>query len=153
MVVGPQRLVEKPATKTSTTRVVVLSAAAVEILAAHRLRCAERAAGAGAEHAPDRLIFSTSADGTKPWWPSSATRSVRLLQERAGLPLVALQELRRFHSSLLIVGGVDMATESERLGHGPTVALRSYARSNREAHERAADVVADALTEPRAAQA
>ena len=74
-----------------------------------------------------------------------------MLQERLGLPPVALQELRRFHSSLLIVGGVDMATESERLGHGPTVALRSYARSNREAHERAADVVAEALAALRSA--
>jgi len=152
IVVGPTGLVEKPATKTGTTRVVVLSAAAVEILGAHWVRCADRASGAGVEQAPGCYIFSTSADGTRPWWPSSATRSLRLLQERSGLPLVALQELRRFHSSLLIVGGVDMATESERLGHGPTVALRSYARSNRAAHERAADVVADALTALRAAQ-
>lgn len=54
-------------------------------------------------------------------------------------------------SSLLLVGGVDMATESERLGHGPTVALRSDARSNRDAHERAAEVVADALAALRSA--
>ena len=125
---------------------VLLSHAAQEILGEHRERCADRAAAAGVALPPDCYIFSTSADGTKAWWPSSASRSLRLLQERAGLDPIGLQELRRFHSSLLVLGGVDMATESERLGQGPTVALRSYARSNREAHARAAAVVADALT-------
>ena len=139
-------LVEKPATKTNSTRVVLLSTDAQEILRGHRERCVDRAAATGVGLAPDCYIFSTSADGTKAWWPSSASRSLRLLQERAGLDPIGLQELRRFHSSLLVLGGVDMATESERLGHGPTVALRSYARSNREAHARAAAVVADALT-------
>ena len=150
IVVSTQGLVEKPVTKTGTSRVVVLSTTAVEVLTRHRKRCAQRASDAGAESAPDCYIFSTSADGARPWWPSSATRSLKILEERLGLPPIDLQELRRFHSSLLIVGGVDIATESERLGHGPTVALRSYARSNREAHERAADVVAEALAALRA---
>lgn len=62
-------------------------------------------AGLLGESAPDCYIFSTSSDGGRPWWPSSATRSLRLLQERLGLPPVALQELRRFHSSLIAAAG------------------------------------------------
>ncbi|MGH9226512.1 MAG: tyrosine-type recombinase/integrase [Acidimicrobiales bacterium] len=149
MVGGPAGLVEKAATKTGNHRTVVLSPEAVAVLVAQRERCVDRAGGEPSTLAAAAYVFSTVADGSRPWWPSSVSRSLRLLGERAGLAPIRLQELRRFHSSVLITGGVDVATESERLGHGAAVALRSYARSNRAAHERAADLVAATLADQR----
>jgi integrase len=138
-------LVEKPGTKTGVARAVVLATEAVALLAEHRRRCLARAEAANVVLSADSYLFSPSDDGSRPWWPSSMSRKLRTLCERAGLRAIGLQELRRFHSSVLITGGVDVATETERLGHGATVALRDYVRSNRQAHEHAARVIADAL--------
>jgi integrase len=144
-------LVDKAGTQTGGSRSVVLSTEAVNLLAQYRSHCVERAAASGAVLSANAYLFSPSDDGTRPWWPSSISRKVHRLCERAGLRVIGLQELRRFHSSLLITGGIDVATETERLGHGATVALRDYVRSNRQAHERAARVVADALVGHRSA--
>ncbi len=145
IVTSSSGVVEKPSTKTGSARSVVLADQAVALLEAHRRRSVERAEAEGVSLGPDAYIFSPAPDGSRPWWPSSVSRKMRLLCERLGVPAIGLQELRRVHSSLLIVGGVDMATEMERLGHGATVALRDYVKSNRLAHERAAKVITDAL--------
>lgn len=46
----------------------------------------------------------------------------------------------------MVTGGVDMSTETAMLGHGATVALTHYTRSDRAAQERASQVVVDALS-------
>jgi integrase len=142
---GPEGLVEKQTTKTGRERRIALAPESVVLLVEHRQRCAERAAAAGARLAADSYVFSPEIDGSKPWWPTSVSRSMKTLCRSAGIEAINFRELRRFVASTMVTGGVDMSTETEMLGHGPTVALTHYARSDRAAQERASRVVVDAL--------
>lgn len=146
IVKGPNGLVEKPTTKTGKDRLIVLASESVAVLEAHRARVVERAMAVGVPPSADSYVFSPELDGSKPWWPSSVSRSVRRLCGRFGIESITLRQLRRFVASTMVVGGVDMTTETEMLGHGATVALTHYTKSDRAAKARASRVVVDALS-------
>ena len=145
VVLGPDGVVEKPTTKTGRERHIALAPESVTLLVEHRRRCAERAEAAGGKVGARSYIFSPEIDGSKPWWPSSVSRSLSTLCRSAGIEPINLRELRRFVASTMVAGGVDMTTETAMLGHGATVALTHYTRSDRAAQERASRIVADAV--------
>ncbi|HEX8771800.1 MAG TPA: tyrosine-type recombinase/integrase [Acidimicrobiales bacterium] len=146
IVKGPNGLVEKQTTKTGRDRVIVVAAESVALLLAHRSRLDERCLAVGISLPDDSYIFSPELDGSKPWWPSSVSRSLRLVCNRLGVEPITFRELRRFVASTMVTGGVDMTTEAEMLGHGATIALTHYTRSDRATQARASRVVVDALS-------
>lgn len=106
------------ATKTSNERLVTLDAGTVAALAEHRRLMEERGLLAGCHLAVDAFMFSYRLDCTTPMYPSIATRRWGEVREEAGLPKWArLHDIRHAHASILIDGGVPIATVSERLGH------------------------------------
>jgi len=138
-------LEEKLSTKDEKDRRLPLRAETMAILTAHRRRCLERALAAGKPLPDDAFVFSPEPDGSKPYWPSSLSRSVRLLCEHHGIEKVTLQQVRRFVSSAMYRARVDAVTEQAALGHSPLVAQLDYAETDQAAQERALQVVLDAL--------
>ena len=127
-------------TKTHQQRRVAIDADTVEVLAAHRARCAEGAEALGLELGAEAFIFSLSPDGSTHLVPSSVSQRYRKLATRLGLN-THLHQLRHYSATELIAAGVDVRTVAGRLGHsgGGTTTLRVYAAWKAEADQRAAD--------------
>lgn len=139
-------------TKSHQARRVALDAATVDVLAAHRERCRERAAMMGAKVPDAGYVFSPSVDGRTMLLPDTATQRFGRLVARLGLT-GHLHQLRHYSATELLAAGVDLRTVAGRLGHsgGGATTLRVYAAWRDEADSRAASVVASRL--PRSAEA
>ncbi|PZS27691.1 MAG: site-specific integrase [Pseudonocardiales bacterium] len=129
-------------TKTHQQRRVAIDADTVEVLAAHRTRCVERAAQLGLDFSADAFMFSLSPDGSTHLVPSSVSQRFAKLAERLGLR-THLHQLRHYSATELIAAGVDVRTVAGRLGHsgGGTTTLRVYAAWKAEVDQRAADTL------------
>jgi len=127
-------------TKTHQQRRVAVDADTVEVLTAHRARCAERADALGLELDASAFVFSLSPDGSTYLVPSSVSQRYRKLAERLKLNS-HLHQLRHYSATELITAGVDVRTVAGRLGHsgGGTTTLRVYAAWKEEADQRAAE--------------
>ncbi len=145
IVMGPDGLVEK-GTKTHSARRVSLDAATVGVLTDHRSRMRERAVSCRVEAAPDAFVFSNAADGSRPWFPDSVSRSFKRLCEQEGVPDVRLHDLRHFVATQLLSAGVDVRTVAGRLGHrNAATTLNVYAHFVGESDRRAADIMGGVL--------
>ncbi len=129
-------------TKTHQQRRVAIDADTVDVLAAHRTRCVERAAQLGLDFSADAFVFSLSPDGSTHLVPSSVSQRFAKLAERLGLR-THLHQLRHYSATELIAAGVDVRTVAGRLGHsgGGTTTLRVYAAWKAEVDQRAADTL------------
>jgi integrase len=104
-------------TKTDRPRRVGLPESVLISLEAHRKKQSELRRQFGPSYRADLNLIFANPDGT-PLRPDSISASVSLLCRRLGLPKGAsLHTLRHSHGSVLLAGGVDLATVSERLGH------------------------------------
>ncbi len=75
------------------------------------------------------FVFSNTADGSKPWYPDSVSRSFQPLCKQEGLTGVRLHDLRHFVASQLLSAGVDVRTVAGRLGHrNAATTLNVYAQ-------------------------
>lgn len=147
---GPDGVGEKATTKTDKARLVVLAPESVAVLLAHRKRVEERALMVEVVVGADAYIFSADIEGVKPRWPSTASRALRTLCDKLQIESISMRDMRRFVASAMVTGGVDITTETEMLGHGATVALTHYTRSDRAALQRASRVVVDSLSRAQA---
>jgi integrase len=139
------RLVDKD-TKTHASRLIALDAVTTEIVAAHRTRCAGRAAACGVIPHPTSYVFSRDPDGARPWVPNDVTKAFIRLRKRVGLDMVRLHDLRHFAATRLLVAGVPVRTVSGRLGHAnAATTLGVYAhfveQSDRDAAEKLSALV------------
>lgn len=139
-------VVEKD-TKTGNRRRITLDAGTVDIIRAHRRRCAERALACGAPLTTEAYVFSLEPDGDTPWRPDLPTRRFARLRSGLGLDGVRLHDLRHFVATTLLAGGVDLATVAGRLGHagGGRTTLAVYAHMLEHADQNAADLIARTL--------
>lgn len=71
----------------------------------------------------------------------------RQLRARAGMPEAKFHTTRHTYASVLLSGGVSVATAAEYLGHTPGVLLATYAHLLPADHERARRVVEAAFAE------
>jgi integrase len=144
-------LVEKE-TKTRSRRRIQLDTATVDVLRAHRRRCAERALACGLPLEPDAYIWSLEVDGSAPWRPDLATHRWVRLRRRLGLEHVRLHDLRHFHASVLLDANISVTTVAGRLGHagGGRTTMTVYGHMLQPADQRAADLVAETLKRARA---
>lgn len=115
-------------TKTNRVRVVALTAATVEILAAHRRRCREESLLWGMAFDPETFVFAREGNNRAPWRPDTTSHRFRRLCERAGLERkTSLHGLRHYVATSLIGAGVDPVSVAARLGHAkPSMTLDQY---------------------------
>jgi integrase len=112
-----------------SARVIPLAGDVVDRLAAH---LAEWGSGAHDLVLADELGRPFSRNRWSDTW--------RTIQTDAGVA-VRYHELRHWHASLLLSGGVPVATVAQLLGHSPAVLLRTYAHVLEGDHDRARAVV------------
>lgn len=134
--------------KTDRVRRVAIDDSTAALLAAHRVRCEERAAECGAEICPTSFVLSQEADGSRPWRPDSASRSFTRVRNELKLKNIRLHDLRHYVATRLISNGVDPRTVANRLGHAsPATTLSIYSHFVPEADRDAADFLGQ-LAEP-----
>ena len=117
-----------------STREVTLSAAALDVLRAHRTAL-------GAVPHPEALVFATKTG--KPPHPSTLTRShLKPILRRAGLPSeTRIHDLRHGSASVLADAGTPLNVLKERLGHHSLRMTEIYLHSSPEAQRKAAETI------------
>jgi integrase len=99
-------------TKTHQARTLTLDEDTLELLRARRVR-AEELGRLDAE----ALVWSTSPDGLEPVTPDSMTQAWKRLCRSQNVEGVRLHDLRHFMATQAILGGLNVALVSKRLGH------------------------------------
>ena len=123
-VVSGERREKPPKTKRSA-RANVLPAFVVDALKKHRQEQRQRRLAYGLGRDDASYVFDTLSG--EAWHPDTFSYWVNASCDRAGLPAVTLQALRRSFGTFLLEAGVDMRTVSKALGHTNTVTTeRSY---------------------------
>lgn len=141
VVTGPDGLVEKD-TKSHAARRVALDDGVLVVLADHAKHVHANAAACRITLPADAFVFSTTVDGSTPWYPDSVSRSFKRLCELEGLDGVRLHDLRHFVASQLLSAGVDVRTVAGRLGHrNAATTLNVYAHFLEQSDRAAADVM------------
>jgi len=84
-------------------------------------------------------VFSYG-DGADPLSARAVTAYFARLAKRVGIK-ATFHDLRHFHQSVQIAGGVDVVTAARRAGHTPEVMLSTYAHGTPEQDAAAAEVV------------
>ena len=78
--------------------------------------------------------------------PQSPTRYLKQFSKRYGIPGLHPHKLRHSFASVAITNGADVASVSEKLGHGDkAVTLRMYTHADQESMKRASQIFRDAL--------
>ena len=127
-------------------RTVSLDPETVAILRAHRRRQSEERLAWGKRYHAGDLVFARE-DGS-PIHPERWTRMLKAHARAAGLPDLHPHTLRDTAATLQTVGGVDIGTVSDRLGHAdPGFTLRTYRQPVKEAEKRAALTMASLMTD------
>ena len=132
--VSGSRIIESTPKTRHARRRVPLSPEAWELLTQVRTRTAEEAAdrlgvllaeGAEAAHAPGAYVFPSLRGGG--YDPSNFTRVMRRVCQAAGIPALAVHDLRHTFASLAAAGGVRVEVLSRIMGHSdPAFTLRQY---------------------------
>ena len=150
--VGPLGPVERDKPKTrSSLRTISLDAVTMQMLAAHRLRCEERAALAGVTLRDNAFLFMGTIDGLQAWRPDSTSRRFRDLRKAVGLdPKLHLHSLRHFVVTTLLNAGVSLPQVAGRVGHGGGghTTLTVYSHFQQARDREAADLLARILERP-----
>lgn len=101
-------------TKTGNVRLVSLTTQAVAALREH-LRTNDLARDG------DAFVFSSDADGARPWRPDLVTRRWERLRKKAHVAeRIRIHDLRHFVATELLGAGIDARTVANRLGHART---------------------------------
>lgn len=88
-----------------------------------------------ASHAISSFVF-TQENSPEPMHPQSPTRYLKQFSKRYGIPGLHPHKLRHSFASVAITNGADVASVSEKLGHGDkAVTLRMYTQCRPGKHE------------------
>lgn len=69
----------------------------------------------------DAFVFSSDADGARPWRPDLVTRRWERLRKKAHVAeRIRIHDLRHFVATELLGAGIDARTVANRLGHART---------------------------------
>jgi integrase len=116
--------VRKEPKSESGMRLIALDKRTVELLKAHRARCAARALASGASLSEAAYLFAKEPDGSRPIRPDAMTRRFKELAEELGHGYT-LHGLRHFMATQL--GAVaEAATVRARMGHGSLAVSSLY---------------------------
>ena len=131
-------------TKTRRSHRVAIDALTVARLSVLR----ERAGGEDVD--PDRFVFSSRDDGSRPWLPNWVTKAFIRCRRDAGLPHFRLHDLRHFMATEMLNDGVPIAVVSNRLAHArASTTLNVYVHAVPGGDEAAAERLTTRLVEGR----
>ena len=141
----PGKGVEDGTTKThNSERVMKLPAGVMELLKEQRRRQAEQRLQMGDQWQDSRKVF-TQPNG-KPICMASLSKWIKQFSVSIGLPPITAHSLRHTNATLLIAGGTNIRTVSNRLGHASTSTTGNiYSHAIKTADEIAADTLDDLL--------
>ena len=141
-----QKGIFEDTTKTfSSKRVIKLSEPVISLLAEHKKVQAMERFKLGNQWEDHNKIF-TQWNG-KPIHPDTITGWFRKFIAKYHLPYVSIHSLRHTNATLLIAGGTDLRTVSQRLGHSNmTTTGNIYTHAIQTADERAAEMLGDILS-------
>ena len=123
--VSGSQVFEGPPKTRNARRTVPLSPEAVDLLERVRVRTDEEHAALYPERERSPYVFPSLAGG--PYDPSNFTRVMRRVCESAGVPRLAVHDLRHTFASLAAFQGVRLEVLSRILGHSdPGFTLRQY---------------------------
>ena len=98
-----------------------------------------------ANHAISAYVF-TQPNSPEPMHPQSPSRYMQKFSKKYGVPDLHPHKLRHTFASIAITNGADVASVSEKLGHGDkAVTLRMYTHADQESMKRASQIFRDAL--------
>ncbi len=88
------------------------------------------------------FLFSNDINGITPMSPDYLSSMYQKARAKVGLKSVRLHDLRHYHATALLTGGVDVATVAGRLGHsgGGRMTLAVYAHFIEPADRKAAEI-------------
>jgi integrase len=76
------------------------------------------------------FVFSSEADGSRPWKPNWVTKRFIARRRAAGLERFRLHDLRHFMATQMLAGGISIATVAQRLNHArASTTLNVYAHA------------------------
>ena len=95
-----------------------------------------------------KYVF-TQDGSVEPMHPQSPTRYMKNFSKKYGVKNMHPHKLRHSFASVAIVSGADIASVSEKLGHGDkAVTLRMYTHADQESINRASNIFREALKSP-----
>jgi integrase len=133
--VGSKPVIGEPKTKRSKRRVKI-GPDSIQVLRDHLTRQREHRLVMGEGWQDNGLVFP--AVNGRPRKPVNVSSAFRKLVARAGLPPVTLHALRHGHATLLLDQGERIHDVAARLGHDPSVLLRTYAHHGGDSQDSAA---------------
>ncbi len=99
---------------------------------------------------PDRFVFSSRDDGSRPWLPNWVTKAFIRCRRDAGLPHFRLHDLRHSMATEMLNDGVPIAVVSNRLAHArASTTLNVYAHAVPGGDEASAERLTTRLVEDR----
>lgn len=123
--VSGSRIFEGPPKTRNARRTVPLSPEAVSLLKRVKVRTDEEHAALYHEAEPSPYVFPSLTGG--PYDPSNFTRVMKRVCDSAGVPVLAVHDLRHTFASLAAAQGVRIEVLSRILGHSdPAFTLRQY---------------------------
>jgi integrase len=132
--------------KSGQARTVVLSAALVRELRAHRASQAKNLLQLGIRLSADAFVVA-QADGS-PYDPDSISKEWRVRIIKSGLPRIRFHDLRHTHASHMLASGVHPKIASERLGHSRVgITLDLYSHVTEGLQDDAVALVDDAMAQ------
>jgi integrase len=139
--------VAEKGTKTDRDYSIALDPATVDILKAHRARCAERALAVGVGLRDDGFVFAqpNAPDGSKAWHPDGANQRFNKLRNKVpGAEKVTPHQFRHWMATAMFEAGFDPITVAGRGGWAsPAVPMSVYGHFRRgRDHEAAASLAA-----------
>ena len=98
-----------------------------------------------ADKAISAFVF-TQENSPEPMHPQSPTRYLKKFSAKYNVPDLHPHKLRHTFASIAITSGADVASISEKLGHGDkAVTLRMYTHADQESMKRASEIFREAL--------
>jgi integrase len=145
LVLGPNGP-ELRSTKTHRTYRVEVDRDTFDVLLDHRSFSDALARREGIELTDQAFLFSSQADGSRPWLPNWVTKRFVSARRAAGLPHFRLHDLRHFMATQMLAAGVPIATVSQRLSHArASTTLNVYAHAVPSGDRGAAEILAAIL--------
>ena len=149
LVQGPNGPELRP-TKTHRTHRADLDGETLGILKAHRARAQSRAQASDVVVHGLAFVFSSEADGSRPWKPNWVTKRFIARRRAAGLERFRLHDLRHFMATQMLAGGISIATVAQRLNHArASTTLNVYAHAVPGGDREAAEFLAHPLDDGR----
>jgi len=124
----------------------------VELLKAHRIRCAERALATGVGLRDDGFVFARAdaPDGSKAWHPDGANERFNKLRSKVpGAQAVTPHQLRHWMATSMFEDGYDPITVAGRGGWAsPAIPMNVYGHFRPARDQAAAASLAERLDGP-----